>query len=357
MSAPTLKPVKAVVLPNHPTIDKLIALWRVKHDLQKNYRFRLAFCDVNVPTPEHYRQWNALCSPGVDGPYLLDVGEKKYHITAGSASAVEKMASPTQQARTWNMLAELASKNNQNAFLKSLPNSIVKVLRELYEVASSQEVVIDHAMEVIDGFFLRRNGRNWEDLFINPEFEEIRKLWEGFNIDECEVKPFTLQLYFRQLFLAGRSPNEISEKIGWWLRKRDQVRAARVKAEKKAYKTTLFSVDNRPCILAEVKDVFEGQAAFRRFVGSGKFAIGIVRNTRLGHVTIQASARHYYGVNFDALANALAVLEPGLWYYETRFASGPILMNGSPQYTGVRRTSLSDDMLIYQISHLVDFSK
>jgi len=42
------------------------------------YHVIVEFCDVNQPTAEHLARWQAMCSPGVE-PYLIDVGDKKYH--------------------------------------------------------------------------------------------------------------------------------------------------------------------------------------------------------------------------------------------------------------------------------------
>ena len=207
-----LNPVKCVVAPNHSPIDKAVAYKRVQLDFGRRYRLRLAFCDVNTPTPEMVAKWNAMCDADAGEPYYIDVGEKKYHALAPSASQVEKMASDTTEGRTFNMLVELVNQNNNSGKLKSYPYSVAKLMRDVYEIANSQEVVFDHAMDVVNAFFFRPNGRSWEDLFVREEYAALKDLYLGFDVTPKEAMlPFTLPLYFRQLFLSGRSVAEIAK--------------------------------------------------------------------------------------------------------------------------------------------------
>ncbi len=354
-----LKPIKCVVLPARPPIDKLIAYKRVEMDFRNYHRLRVAFCDVNMPTPKDHERWNAMCTPGSGDAYLLDVGEKKYHNTfAGSAAAVEKLSSETEGGRTWNRLVELANENNRTGKLKQTRHSVAKIIRDVYHVMNggidSQEVVFDHGMDVVNGFFFRQNGRNWNDLFTNQQYEALRKLWDGFNVSEKEVLPFTLPLYFRQLFLAGRSPAEILEKVSWWLDKIKRIASRREVAQRKEYAVCTFQIGSKTAGLIHVGDYFDAEAASYRWIGSGELAVGILRNER-GHVHIQASFRHK-GANFKALAETLERLEPGRWYYETRFSGGPMLMNGSRQYSGVTPTSLSDATLVMLTYQCIEFN-
>lgn len=241
---PNAKPMKCVVLPARPPIDKLVAFKRVKLDFEKKFKLRLAFCDVNIPTPMHRAKWNAMCSEGAGEPYLIDVGEKKYHKIADSASAVEKMSSETTEGRIWNMLVELINQNNKNGKLKSSLFAIPKILRDAYETkhraSEWPEVVFWHGMDVVDGFFLQQNQRSWEDLFEHPDFAELRRLWEGFNVGESEVLPFTLPLYFRQMFLSGWSEAEITQKISWWLNQIKLIAACPGSREEKAVCSSQF---------------------------------------------------------------------------------------------------------------------
>jgi hypothetical protein len=357
-----LKPVKCVVLPSNPPIDKLIALKRVELDLRDEYRICLAFCDVNMPTREHYARWDKMCTPETGDAYLVDVGDKKYHKRGGSAAEVEKMSSETEGGRTWNYLVELANKNNQDGSLKQARHSVAKLLRDTYHVmngnaGSSQGLVVEHGMDVVNGFFFRQSARDWNELFTNDEFVVLRQLWEGFNVSEKEVLPFTLPQYFRHLFLAGRSVAEITTKISWWLDKAKRVQVARDTARAKKYDVQMFNLacNGKAAGLIHVTDFFEAEAATYAWVGSGKLAVGIVKN-ELGQVHVQSSFRHP-GLDFSDLAEWLSKAEPGRWYYETRFKSGPMLMNGSRQFTGVIPTSLQDHALKACVGAMVKLTK
>lgn len=351
-----------VVVPARSPIDKLVAYKRVELDFGERYRLEVQFCDVNMPSPEHYEKWESLCSPGVK-PYLIDVGNKKYHKSAGSAAEVEKMASDTTTGRAYNQLVELVNKNNQTGFLKNARHSVAKILRDAYHVMNSgevsQEVVFDHGMDVVNAWFLNGSKRKLEDLFTDPQFSALRDLWNGFKVSEKEVLPFTLPMYFRQLFMSGRSSAEIMEKVGWWLDKVKRIAerrdAARAWASKLSYEEVRsFSVQGKRGGLVTVVGYFQGEAFLYEWVGSGKLAIAIMRNER-DQAHIQSSFRHK-GAEFKALVERLESDEPGRWYHETRFQS-PMLMNGSRQFMGIAPTDKTDDELIELVCTLVKFEQ
>ena len=269
------------------------------------------------------------------------------------------MSSETRYGRTWNRLVEMAAENNRTGSLKRARYSVAKLVRDTYHVMNggedSQSLVFEHCMDVVNGFFFPQNKREWCALFDKAEFAELRKLWDGFNVQEKEVLPFTLPLYFRQLFTSGRSPQEISQKISWWLDKAARVDARKQAARAKRFFPKQFRVDGKLCACVTVADNFEAEAFSYHWTGTGKAAIGIVRN-EMGHVFIQSSFRHA-GADFTRLFAFLDRQEPGRWYLEDRFNEGKarILMNGSRQFTGVPPTNLSDDELMKAISALVTF--
>ena len=123
-----IKPLMVVVVPARPPIDKYVAFKRVQLDRTGEYRLEVAFCDVNQPTEEMMARWRAMCSPGVE-PYLVDVGDKKYHQLGSSAAEVEFMASETRSGRTIKHLVELVNENNKTGNLKNRRHSIAKLVR------------------------------------------------------------------------------------------------------------------------------------------------------------------------------------------------------------------------------------
>jgi hypothetical protein len=355
----TIKPLMIVVLPARPPIDKYVAYKRVSLDKGERFRLGVEFCDVNQPTDAHMSRWTSKCSPGVE-PYMIDVGDKKYHRQGGSAAEVEVLSSETRSSRILKHLVELVNLNNKTGFLKEAPHSVAKIIRDAYEVmaspTTSQEVVFEHGMDVVDSYFSHQDRRAWETIN-EPEHAELKKLWDGFGVkDADETKDFTLPRYFRQLFMGGRSEQEIITKISWWLDKVKRITARRDAAKAKTYMPRIVRhVGEKTIGLIYVGDCFEALAASHQQVGSGKLAVGILRN-KLGQVHIASSYRHK-GANFDALYAELNRREPGRWYFEGRFGKGqdPKIMNASRQFTGEPPTRISDGELLQLAERLITF--
>jgi hypothetical protein len=347
-----------VVVPARSPIDKLVAYKRVELDNESRFHLAVEFCDVNEPTEAHLSWWGSKCSPGV-GPYLIDLGGKKYHHHGNSAAEVEMMSSATHSGRVYNHLVELINQNNKTGFLKNAPHSVAKIIRDAYHVMAggddSQSLVFEHGMDVVNAYFFHQDKRSW-DALSEPEHAELKKLWNGFGVKDSNIQDFTLQRYFRQLFMSGRSQQEIITKISWWLDKERRIAQRREAAKAKTYTPcTVRHIGKKTIGLIYVGDSFEGLAASYQQIGSGNLAVGIIRN-ELGQVHIASSFRHK-GANFNALYAELDRREPGLWYLEGRFGNGqdPKIMNGSRQFTGVRPTRISDGELLRLAAELITF--
>jgi len=338
------KPTRCVVIPNFSPIDKLIAFKRIELDHGPFVALKVAFCNVNIPTPTHSAIWESMCSPRQE-PILVDVGDEKYHKGFLSASQMQKMSSGIEGSSTWNYLVELANENNQTGALKQARYSVAKIIRDAYHVVKAQEVIFWKGMDVVNSFFWKSAKRNRGLLFEEPAYSTLHQLWDGFNVREAEVLPFTLPMYFRKLFVSGRPEAEIIAKISWWLDVSKQADERRTAGRKKDFKFRPFRVGNdHPAGLAHVDGYFESLGFIYQWPGSGKLWLAIVRDNA-GHATIMPSVRHP-GADFTKLAETLEGLEPTRWYHEKRFSSGQMVMNGSFQFTGVTPTSLSDDTLI-----------
>lgn len=350
------KPVKVIVVPAKPLIDKFVAARRVLND-NAQYSVIIEFCDVNQPTAEHLARWQAMCSPGVE-PYLIDIGDKKYHQLGSSAAEVELAASDTRNNRTLKHLVDLVNVNNKTGNLKNRRHAIAKLVRGAYHVMNggddSQSVVFDHCMDTVNAYFMDHGRRAW-DALSNPEYIELKKLWDGFNVSEKEVIDFTLPLYFRHLFTSGRSVEEITEKISWWNDKAKKIAARRAAAQNANYQIRQFKIQGRPAGFVHVSDYFEAEEAPYKLFGDKALGLSllIVRDEQ-GHVHIKSSYC-YPGINLDSLFEALNAAEPGLWYFEKRFKAGPMLMNGSRQFTGTAPSEFSDGNLCVAAHALVTF--
>lgn len=347
------KPTICVVLPNYAAIDELLALKRVMIDHGRRCHLCLAFCAVNVPDPEHYEKWAKKCSPRVD-PILVDVGDR-YHNWFRSAAEMQKSASPVD-GRIYNQLVELVSENNKTGSLKDHPLALPLWLRQVYQIMGageySQEVVVDHMMGVINSFFWTQIKRDWKQLFNNPEYASLREVWDGFNENGNTPKPFTLPDYFQRMFMrTTKTAKEIMEAVSWWTTRHDRFKARMDEAFKKQYlPVQTFNVGAKRGCVIHIRGYFESRAAIYQLLGSGKFAVGIIRNHR-GQACIMSSIRHP-GADFSELFKALRLEEPTLWYHETRFTN-QILMNGSDQYTETPGTAKSDDELVKLICQKV----
>jgi hypothetical protein len=348
-----------VVVPARSPIDKYVAYKRVQLDRTEAFRLEVAFCDVNQPTPELMARWRSMCTPGVE-PYLVDVGDKKYHQLGSSAAEVELMSSETRSGRTIKYLVGLINENNKTGNLKNRRYAIAKLLRDAYHVMKggddSQNVVFDHGMDVVNAYFMDHGRRAWDALF-NPEYAELKQLWDGFNVSEKEVIDFTLPLYFRQLFTSGRSAEEIIEKIDWWNDKAKRIAARRGAIQNTDYQIRPFKIQGRDAGLVHVMDYFEAEEVPYKLFGDKNLALSLlIIRDECGNVHIKSSFR-FPGINLDKLFEFLNQLEPGLWYFEKRFKAGPMIMNGSRQSTGVTSSALSDGDLCQAAHSLVVFGK
>jgi hypothetical protein len=289
------------------------------------------------------------------------VGTKKYHGQSSSAAQFEKTSSETRSGRIYNDLVELINQNNRTGILKKYRHSIPKLVRETYQVMNSkdvsQELVFDRCMHVVDAYFFDQGKRSWESLS-EPKHAELKMLWDGFGVTEEEIKDLTLPRYFKHLFMSGRRDQEIVERISWWLNKARRVAIRRESAQRKEYRPLITrTVFQRPIGLFYVPDYFEAEVVTYKWIGSGKLAVGIIRN-ELGQVHIATSQRHGT-INLKAVLQKLNELEPGCWYSEERFGDGHVqmFMNGSRQFTGVPPTRFSNGQLLAMVAEHMTFDR
>lgn len=349
MATTTVLQARTLVVPALPPIDKYIAAKRVMLDWEGIAKFNVAFCDVNVPGPEHYKRWDGV-NPG--SAILIDLGDEKYHDRCLSASEMQKMKSNTENGATWNKLLEMANRNNGTGYLKQAPHSVAKLIREIPHTftdrARGEAETWTYGMDVVNSYFWRQDRREWESLFTDPEYADLRRLWEGFGV-LGDPKDFTLPFYFRRMFRSGRSLAEIGQKMSWWIdhEKAISQRHRAAKAAKFQDRTRTFSLkDEVEGGVVQIKDYFDGGAFIGNVLGSGVLAIAVMRNPH-GGVVIMPSNKHT--LNLETLYQELVKREPTKWYFEGRFASGHMVMNQSWQFVGVTPTAMTDDVLIGMI--------
>jgi hypothetical protein len=347
--------VRSLVVPNRSPIDKYVAAKRVLSDWRNvpSTRFEVEFCDVNIPTTEHYRRWDRGNSGSA---LLLDVGDLKYHHGYQSASQMAKMMSHVEGGATWNRLKELANINNRTGFLKQRRHSVAKIIREIYHVAPAgtddlkwQRQCWANCMDVVDSFFWRMDQRNWDTLFSDATYKDLRRTWDGFNVEEPEVLEFTLPLYFRKLFRGGRALPEIERRMSWWLDNNKRVQNRHREARGKQYQFRRFHLrENVPAGVFRTDNYFESNAVGFQHLGAHlddpkALALAVIRMPT-GGMVILCSFRHE--IDLKRVYEELAKREPNRWYLETRFMAGHMIMNQSWQFTGVTPSALTDDGLI-----------
>lgn len=342
-------PTRSIVVPALPPIDKYIAEKRVLLDWRGvPVKFEVEFCGRNIPRREDYQRWDR---GNPHSAIIIDLGDAKYHHGYQSASDMAKMMSHTDGGATWNRLQELANQNNRSGFLKQRRHSVAKLIREIYHLGSGwpdlnwYRICWAHCKDVVDSFFWRMDGRNWDTLFTDPTYAELRKIWEGFDVQEKEVLEFTLPLYFRKLFRSGRPIPLIMQRMSWWLDNQRKVESRREQARRKRYQFKAFHLKGQPAGLVHINDYWEAEAFSYNHLGAPReLVLGIIRNPRGGAV-VQCSFRHE--LDLENLSRALAKQEPDrTWHFEPRFSSGHMIMNQSWQFYEETATSLSDDELI-----------
>jgi hypothetical protein len=354
MQTTTAKATRSLVVPNRPPIDKYIGAKRVYLDWKGLTNFQVEFCDVNIPTPVLQKQWDR-GNPG--SAILIDVGDEKYHKGFMSAAHMQAMKSGTDGSATWNMLEDLARRNNETGFLKNFRHSIAKAVREIPHVLPDDDthkrIIWVHGMDVVDSFFWPVNRRSWDSLFEDSTYNALLALWKGFSVSEIDVQPFTLPMYFRKMFMSGRTQEEIMCRTSWWLDNMKKVTVRQERARKMRFNPKRIAFHGQTVGLIHIGDYFEaGSFTYQHIGAPNMLAVGIIRNPK-GGTTIQASRNHK--VNLDRVFQALDRDEPTQWYYEGRFSSGSILMNGSWQFTGVKPTAKSDEQLLTLVQQFAEY--
>ncbi len=349
MAISTTLQQRVLVVPALPPIDKYIAAKRVMLDWEGIAKFRVVFCDVNVPGPKQYGEWDG-DNPG--SAILIDVGDEKYHGRCQSAAEMQKMKSHTQHGATWNKLQEMANRNNATGYLKQPQYSVAKMIREIPHLFADrkqgEKETWAYGMDVVDSYFWRLDRREWETLFADSQYANLRKMWEAFGITDQELADFTLPLYFRRMFRSGRPEQEIMRRMSWWLDHTKAVIQKHERARRMQFTPKRLEIQGTQATagLIKVNDYFESGAFNYQWLGSGKLAVAVIRN-RFGGAVIMSSAKHK--TNLQPLYEELARREPTRWYFEGRFASGHMIMNQSWQFIGITPTSMTDQQLMHEV--------
>jgi hypothetical protein len=353
--AQTERPVVALVMPNRPTLDKVIAAVGVQLALRQKFDVVYLYCHVNEPDKNDFREWGKVCSLG-HNPILIDVGNNKYHNQTGSAAEMVKRRFHISHP-IYCKLAQIATDNNKNGYLKKSQHSVARIMRQIVHLDDlTTTEMVDRVVDVVDAYFLAPR-RTFDCLFKQKQHHDLFRIWQRVAPSgEKSVADFNLAMYLRQLFCSGTiEDDEIIAKINWWRDREAEVglmeTVATAKVTAPNYQYYSFAIGNIPCGVFEAENYFETIAILEEFLNSGKLMLGIIRHPSR-HSLIKLS-RKFQGIELRQFFEKLNELEPKRWYAEIRYSSGTALMNGSPQYDKVPPTSFAALGLVKLASDLV----
>jgi len=320
-----------VVMPYKPPIDKIVALMILqgRNDLPIE---TITYWKRNECAPEDFARWRD------EHLYPLDAGDRKYH-TARVGSACEFVVKEFGIALGDDgigKVVEMINHNNKWGSLKKRPYAIAHMLREMYELSDVEAhhiEVISKTVEVVEAYVRVEDGEVHQS--VEGLDEVLADLVEKFK--GCDNAPLTLGRYLRDLWILGETPSDLRQKIAFWTDGADKLQKKYAEAkeafEKLDLKSHEFTAGGKRGVVIRTDDRFLAGAVIR----SGRYAIRMIVGSA-GNTVITT-----LGLDLSTMSKELAEKEPGRWYYQERQAT---LINGGPQYVGVRATSLSPVRLI-----------
>lgn len=362
------KDAKRLVFPARPTFDKMVGGFLVATAMGKVFELPpMEFRSEQHPSPLDWDRWEK------GQAYVIDVGAQKYQLQE-KGSAAEIIISREPELKKNDVLLKLVKMtvdNNQTGFLKGIPQSIVWILREMYQDGHPVREVVEAVMDVVHCWV-----RVHESEQLNqPLFSEARTID---SLRECSelkdilqrcasktlVDEFSVGQYVANMWCCGYSTDLIKLRANWFL---DANRVAKLRKEglgkvwDQADKR-FFAFDGQSATRAVfIRTIEEGLAgwAIKNITRAGK-PIQLVMVRRFRHdprernvaILTNATCRP----NLSALAEALILVEghaqenkSGAWYFDTRINA---LLNGTSGF-GAPATFLSDELLINLVEVLV----
>lgn len=341
----SLLPFTGAIIPNNPTFDKVAACEIVgMHCVQR--LSSISFHNTNEFSDEEIQAWEK------DGVIAIDVGSRKYHGQVGSAT--EWVVNRYCISRTPGVqeLIELINKNNGSGFLKQYAFSVVALIRKLYELEDSDEwrgKLCWAAGDVAAAFVKVGNG----DVAHKdePMEEQIAVLAKQFAQDS--EKPLTLGQYVKHLWLLGENTDAITKKLAFWQDASRRLKQLydRAKAEwdnlrtdaKHLSKLEFRAGPHRGIILRT-----NSRALVNVVTRDGRYTIRFIVESD-GHTTIATNR-----LDISKLHEKFDQREPKQWHYNAAMGA---LLNGGPQYTGVKPTRIPSEELLGELKQLFAAAK
>jgi len=283
--------------------------------------------------------------------YPIDVGMKRYHdqhnrYSAGSATERVMYDFGLQGDPLVKEDADLANRNNENAFLKNKPNSYFLILRQWHIMGLATEWVVPEvhkvclvriqARRVPADERARLRAAAEQDPILRPYFHGIFRALHETGVStkppsELEkplpMHPFTMQEYCSNLFVIGTPVEEIRQKMEEHISLKasaDQERQDTAE-EYHAIRKERFAKEDAVVLFTD--NPYAASYATKR-----DGALVAVVQTSSGHRMICAQR----GADFqlDALFAVLDRHEQGLWY-KVPPRAGELLLNGGLTRKGI----------------------
>ncbi|MDD5566739.1 MAG: hypothetical protein PHH01_00940 [Patescibacteria group bacterium] len=295
--------IPEVMVPKTLTWDKLTALY-----IYVVYHLKLALSEVVVRFEDEFPDHGSI----PEGVYDLDV-VRKYNADGRCGSATQRVVQECGLAAIPGMaeLVEVLNENNRTGFLKNRPNSLVWLLREVYE-AGHNVPFSEHRMNVVRMFWPVQEAY----------FQAAREH------DDMVQQPLTLDGYAALLQLNGCPAEEIAERRSQLEREFERARNGRERAREKVesiqptrtFWISLYqSSKSAEAHLIQTDD----QRLPREYLREHMVPLLVVRK-RSGNYAIFVRGHQ----DLLPLYQALVALEPGIWFHDTR-PDSPLLLNGS----------------------------
>lgn len=338
---------EGVVLPNKPPIDKVVAATLVMFRNSKPLT-SVTFWDDNQVPLEKFGEWRDAHQYPIDMMKYHEVGvASATDYTAIHLGMVEwtKGVGVTASNLTpgFEKLRLMINKNNKKGHLRAMKFSVPYLIRETYELKGDDTdfhaELVSKAMDIVQSFATVENG-----AVVARSIEELEAALPDLvsRLRPSMDQPLTIGRYLSDLWFLGTSPQEIREKVEFWLAQYDAVANRLAEAEKTLSKLQpkKWSAAGEAGIVLRSDDHFLLKAATR----SRQWGIRIVV-TGPGHTTISTNQ-----LDLSKMYEVLKRLEPDRWYYQPNMGA---LINGGPQYTAVEPTGYSTEHLIQMLQSKV----
>ncbi|MBU0707169.1 hypothetical protein KKG41_02245 [Patescibacteria group bacterium] len=317
-----------VVVPKTLTWDKLTALY-----IYVVYVLKQPLSEVGVHFEDEYQNHGSI--PG--GVYDLDVVQR-YNMSGRFGSATERVASNhdlMEEVPGMRHLVSILNRNNRTGCLKGQQQSLVWLIRELYEAGRNVDFR-QHRLSVIDLFW--------------PVLDTFFKA-----AHECEPavealsETLTLGGYTKLMHLAKVSDDEITQRLGQLKAGFQKARAAWERSRTKASTVQPehafnVSVYRMPDSEADAHMVVSDDTRLPReyLRAHGEVRLLVIRK-RSGHYAIFVRGRQI----LERLHVILEEREPGRWFHDTR-PDSPLLLNGSSS-----RAAVASDLKPLELIRLI----